>query len=332
MNITSFTAPPQRILVTGATGFVGTHLLRELGAHLSGKDRVIGGSRHGGPLPEGLESVSCDMTDLARIEEVVREIRPTNVVHLASTTTLREADDAPARTWQVNVMAPLRMGQALAKYCPGAQFIYVGSAEVYGGCFAAGAVNEDAPLAPLNTYAYTKAAADLLIGELSRAGIRVVRARPFNHIGPGQSERFVLSSFAAQIARIEKGRQESVLSVGNLESERDFLDVREVASAYHAMILQCDSLPRNLVLNIASGRARRIRSVLHDMLALATVPIEVRPDPARMRPSETPLILGDASRAQQILDWQPRIAWEQTLTDILDDWRKRVTTSQQDGE
>lgn len=106
------------------------------------------------------------------------------------------------------------------------------SAEVYGGCFAEGAVNEDAPLAPLNTYANTKAAADLLIGELSRTGFCVVRTRPFNLIGPGQSERFMFSAFAAQIARIEKGLQEPVLSVGNLESERDFLDVSDIAAAY----------------------------------------------------------------------------------------------------
>lgn len=320
-------AQPRRVLVTGATGFVGTHVFRELGRHLPDGCELIGCSRNSCMLQGGRVSVALDISDSARIEEAICELRPTNVVHLASVTTLREAGEDPAKTWQANVMGPLHIGRALVKHCPGAQMLYIGSAEVYGGAFSKGAVDEKTLIAPHNTYAYTKAAAELLLSELSRTGLAVVRARPFVHIGPGQSDRFAISAFASQIARIEHGMQEPVLFVGNLDNQRDFLDVRDVAAAYVAIVKQGRDLPNDLVLNLASGKARTIRSALNDLLSLAKVPIEVRIDPERMRPSETPLVLGDATLAKELLGWEPRIPWMQTLKDILDDWRERKVSS-----
>lgn len=323
-----FSASPYRVLITGAAGFVGHHLVTDLLQYLPSDALIIACSRNGSQVGNGAVDIALDVTDAERAEAVIREFLPTNVIHLASISSLVEASKSPGLAWQSNVMGTLHLCEALATYCPGAQFLNVGSSEIYGGSMGTGPATEATLLAPLNVYACTKAAADILVGQFGQRGLSVVRVRPFNHLGPGQSERFVVASFAAQIARIEKGLQEPIIRVGNLDAERDFLDVRDVVAAYRSIILKGTALAKNVVFNIASGRARRIREALDGLLELAARPIAVQPDPSRMRPSETPLVLGDAGRARALLGWAPRYSWRQTLSDILDDWRYRVSSSE----
>jgi nucleoside-diphosphate-sugar epimerase len=192
-------------------------------------------------------------------------------------------------------------------------------------------VTEDAPLAPLNVYGATKAAADLALGSMAVRGLRVVRLRSFNHIGPGQSAQFVVAAFARQIARIGAGLQPPLLRVGNLDASRDFLDVRDVCRGYVACIARRDALAPGTILNLASGQPRRIADVLRELQAMAGIEVEVQVDQSRVRESDLPVACGDASRARRMLGWAPTTPWTTTLRDVLEDWRGRVISEAGDG-
>ncbi len=225
--------------------------------------------------------------------------------------------------WRVNLLGTLALAEALRRQ--DALLVYPSSAEIYGASFRPGRpLDETAAPAPQNTYAATKAAADLALGAMAADGLRVVRLRPFNHTGPGQTEAFVVPAFAAQAARIAAGLQPPVLNVGNLDARRDFHDDRDVCAAY-AAALAADLAP-GTILNLASGTPRRIGDVLAHLLRLAGVAPRIEPDPARMRPSDIPTAAGDAAAARAKLGWAPAIAWETTLRDVLADWSDRVRT------
>ncbi len=304
-----------RILVTGAGGFVGGWMTARLRAALP-KGEVMGAGAVDGP--------ALDVTQPAGVDALVERYRPTAVIHLAGVSSLVKAKAEIRAAWDVNLFGTLNLAEAVIRHAPGARFVQAGSSEVYGGSFnaAGGTVDEDAPLAPLNPYATTKAAGDLLLGEMAEAGLDAVRVRPFNHTGPGQATAFAVPAFAAQIAAIERGEREPVLRVGNLDARRDFLDVRDVVEAY-LLAATVPGLPRGVVLNVASGEPRRIGDVLDALLAMSRVAIRVEPDPALMRPSDVPVTAGDAARARALLGWRPRIPWETTLRDVLDDHRRR---------
>ena len=203
--------------------------------------------------------------------------------------------------------------------------LFVSSSEVYGRSFRAGAaLDETAAAAPMNAYAATKAAADLALGALVGDGLRAIRLRPFNHTGPGQSAEFVVPAFARQVARIEAGLQPPVMRVGALDPRRDFLDVRDVCDAYVACLERADAIEPGTILNIASGTPRRIGDVLRDLLDLAGVTATLETGTTLLRPSEIPIAAGDAGVARARLGWNPAIEWEQTLHDVLRDWRGRV--------
>lgn len=320
-------AEAPRIMVTGASGFVGRYLVEALVRRLPQGGRVLACSRDEGRAawPDAVEPVRLDLTDAGQIDEAVRRFMPSHIVHLAGVSTLAEAAADPDKTWRINLFGTLRLAEALARHRPGGCFVFIGSSEVYGRSFQGGrAVDETALPDPTNLYSSTKIAADLAVGQMASDRLTVVRARPFNHIGPGQREDYAVSAFAAQIARIERGLQPPVMRVGNLESERDFLDVRDVVEAYCRIVERSSQLPNGVVLNIASGVPRRIRSVLDELLTLARIPIEVTTDPTRMRPSDTPLVLGDAGRARDLLGWTPAQPWMDTIADILEYWRRRM--------
>jgi GDP-4-dehydro-6-deoxy-D-mannose reductase len=203
--------------------------------------------------------------------------------------------------------------------------IFASTADAYGASFREGAkLNEGAPLAPLNVYAATKAAADLALGAMIEEGLAVVRLRPFNHAGTGQSSGLVVAAFARQIARIEAGLQEPMISVGNLEPRRDFLDVRDVCGAYVACVARRDVIDPGAIFNIASGGARRIGDVLGELMEVAGVTAEVRVDSSRTRTTDVPLAWCDPACARNVLGWQASTPWNQTLRDVFDDWRKRI--------
>ena len=298
------------LLVTGASGFVGRHLLAALGREF--------------PHTE-IHRANFDMTAQAEIRAVVQAVSPDACIHLAAVSAVSVARQQPDVAWQVNLVGTLHLSRAIMELAPQCRLLFVSSADAYGRSFLAGsAVDESAALAPVNTYAATKAAADLAVGALVSEGLRAIRLRPFNHIGSGQSDAFVVAAFARQVARIEAGIQPPELHVGALGSRRDFLDVRDVCDAYIACLRRMDDLTPGTIFNVASGVSRRVGDILDDLLALSRTRIEVKLDASRLRPAEIPNALGNASLARLRLDWKPRIRWEETLADVLGDWRARV--------
>jgi len=304
-----------RILVTGVEGFVGHHLVASLSKRFP-EARLIG-TRYKDSEPSP-GNIKLDIRDAQAIDRAIGEFAPDGVVHLAAISQAQEAQQAVRATFDVNLGGTMNIAEAMRLHVPQARLLFVSTAEVYGGSFltARGAVDERAVIDPMNAYAASKAAAELFIAQMARHGLRAIRLRPFNHIGPGQSDRFAVASFVAQIVNIENGRQEPVLSVGNLDAKRDFLDVRDVASAY-VKAMAAANLDGGAVLNIASGEARRIGDILESLLKRAKVAIRVMLDPTRLRAVDIPIAVGDAGLARDLLAWAPKIPFEQTLADML---------------
>lgn len=302
------------ILITGANGFVGSWLQRAL--------RQTRPDLHIIPIGSPGESAAVESLDVRNgqaVFDLIDRIRPDVLIHLAAVSSVPTSNSFQRLTWDVNLTGTMNLAEAVIKHAPYCRFVFVSSSEVYGRTFntAHRPVTEEMLLDPMNPYAAAKASADIFIGQMANSGLRAVRMRPFNHTGPGQTEVFALPSFAAQIVRIEKGLAPPVLKVGNLEAKRDFLDVRDVVAAYLAAIDPNRELEPGVVLNIASGEARRMGEVLDELLGRTKAQIEVETDPGRMRPSDIACAVGDASRARRTLDWRPQVPWSQTLDEIL---------------
>ena len=201
----------------------------------------------------------------------------------------------------------------------------VSTGEVYGSSFLNGPASETTPLSPRSVYARSKAAAETIFEDVLPPKSRLVTVRPLNHTGAGQDERFVLPSFAAQIARIEAGLVPPKLQAGNLGVERDFLDVRDVIDAYLLILAGTEALPRRAVLNVASGQARRIGDLLDVMVAASTRPFEVEIDPARFRPAEIPRAVGDAAALRRHFGWIPKHSVDELVVGLLTYWRARIS-------
>ena len=219
-----------RVLVTGGDGFVGRYLVRALAAALPAGHAIIVGTHRSGPEgTDGVRRVALDVTNAAEVSSVLAAERPTHVLHLAAIAAIQAARQDVRRTWAVNFSGALNVALAISETVPHCRLLYCGSGAVYGGNGSAERpFAEDAPLDPADAYGASKAAADLMVGQMAKQGLRAIRLRPFNHTGPGQSENFAVPSFAAQIAKIERGEQGPVMQVGSLINRRDFLDVRDV--------------------------------------------------------------------------------------------------------
>jgi nucleoside-diphosphate-sugar epimerase len=304
----------RRILVTGLAGFAGQHLAPAV-ARL---------------MPEAvLLPLGCDVTDAVAVSEAVATLRPDLCLHLAAIAAIPVARAEPDRAWSVNLHGTLNLARAVREHVPDTPFLFASSADAYGASFRSGrALDEDAPLAPMNTYGATKAAADLALAAMAAEGLHAIRLRPFNHAGPGQTPDFAIPAFARQIALIRAGRQEPVLRTGNLDACRDFLDVRDVCGAYALCLAQATRVPPGTILNIASGTARRIGDVLQGLLAVSGVSVAIENDAGRARPSDIPHATGNAARLRALLGWEPAIPWEHTLRDVLDDWTVRVARNE----
>jgi GDP-4-dehydro-6-deoxy-D-mannose reductase len=278
-----------------------------------------------GPADSVSGEQTLDVTNPESVRATVVNFRPDVVVHLAAVAAVTAATKAPREAWRVNLDGTLNLVSALQDAAAGAHLLFVSSAEVYGASLRQeGLTNETALLQPLNAYAASKASADLLVRQAAATGLSATIMRPFNHTGPGQSEAFVAPSFAGQIARIEAGLQPSVLSVGNLDEERDFLDVDDVVRAYIAALEACAGLDTGEVFNVASGRSVRIGDLLETLLSKSRAPITVHADPLRFRPVTIPRAVGDASRLRNKLGWRPEILLEDTLSRLLDERRMAV--------
>lgn len=299
------------ILVTGAGGFVGQHLLPVLKSAFP-MSRIIGSGLH----PWANEPL--DITSPGQALAVIARSQPDFCVHLAGITSIHAARADPMQAWQVNLHGAINIAGAILATAPQCRMIFVSSGECYGSSFNSGlALDETAPLAPLNLYAATKAAAELALGAMVGDGLQLLRLRPFNHTGPGQREDFAVPAFAGQIARIEAGLAPPIVAVGALDPEREFLDIRDVCNAYVRCIEKSDKIPSNQTINIANGQAVRIGKVLEILLAMAKCPIAVRPDPSKIRSAETARATGNPMLARTLLGWVPHFQLEETLATVL---------------
>jgi GDP-4-dehydro-6-deoxy-D-mannose reductase len=320
------------VLVTGAGGFVGGHLVAFLRAEqpeaeVFGIVQPRGGITWGSGA--GMTALEADLDDAAATAAVVEAVRPERIVHLAGQSSPQHSWLDPGGTLRTNVMGIVHVLDGARRAGLRPAVLVVGSAEEYGRAPAEELpLRETTPLRPGSPYAVSKTAQAALAALYGPAGgMKVVLTRTFHHTGPGRGEAFAESSFARQIAEIEAGLRPPLLKVGNLEAVRDFTDVRDVVRAYWLLLERGEAG----VYNVCSGRGRRIRELLDLLLAQSTTRVEVRVDPDRLRPSDVPVQVGDPARLRAATGWEPVIPLEQTLRDLLEDWRERTTRAQAAG-
>lgn len=321
-----------RVLITGAHGFVGGHLLELLRTEHPEVEvfalvRPRGGAP--GPRPGKATILEADIDDAPAVAAAVATARPDRIVHLAGQSSVHHSWIDPGATLRTNVMGIVHLMDAVRAERLRPRVLVVGSADEYGIVGDASVpVREDTPLRPVSPYAVSKVAQGLLALEYAApGGPEVLRTRTFPHTGPGRGEAFAESSFARQIAEVAGGRRPAVLSVGNLDAVRDFTDVRDVVRAYWALLeagTGAASRPDG-VYNVCSGRGVRLGDLLSRLVALAGVEVEIRQDPGRFRPADIPVLVGDPSRLRAATGWEPRLALDRTLGDLLEDWRARVS-------
>jgi GDP-4-dehydro-6-deoxy-D-mannose reductase len=305
----------KRLLVTGATGFVGKII-----AGMADEIAQI----HGWTLLAA--PAAYDLLDPASLDRLLQPLQPDGVIHLAGQSFVPAALKDPERTLQVNLVGTLNLLQALKRSSFHGSFIYVSSSDVYGHVDPADLpLTENQPVRPHNPYAMSKAAAELLCGQWSRVEPwRIVIARPFNHIGPGQRSEFVVPSIARALARIRLGLDEPRLQVGDIDVTRDFLDVRDVVRAYLGLLSHGEN---GGIYNVCSGRETRIRDLVDHLTRLSGIAVDIVQEPARLRPSDQRQVRGDNTRLRATTGWQPCIPLEQSLGDVLAYWTHAQQTS-----
>lgn len=315
-----------RILITGAGGFVGSHLIEFLRTEESGAQ--IYGLLKPGSAPllsswEGVMVLEADLESTAAVDAAVECARPDRIVHLAAQSSVHESWEDPEGTWRTNVHGLLHVLEAVRRFALSPRILVVGSADEYGRVDPhAIPIDEDTPLRPHSPYAASKVAQSYLALQYALSHqLGIVRTRTFPHTGPGRGEAFAESSFARQVAEIAAGHAAPVVRVGNLEAVRDFTDVRDVVRAYWALL---DRAQSGDVFNVCSGRGVRLRELLETLCGLAGVDIEIEVDRERLRPADIPLLIGNPGRLQAATGWEPAIPLEQTLRSLLEDWRLRV--------
>ncbi|HLG87242.1 MAG TPA: GDP-mannose 4,6-dehydratase [Alphaproteobacteria bacterium] len=312
------------VLITGASGFVGRHLVSALRAAFP-DTRLIPTSRRTGIRVGGIDAVPLALDSAEEIRAALEALRPDAVIHLSGLASPREAASDPDLAKRVNCDQALRLAESVRDLLPDTFFLFISSAAVYGRSANAHAMlDETAPLQPIDPYGESKMAADIAIGEM--AGLRSIRLRPFNHTGPGQPRGFAIPDFASQIARIEaEGAGAGPIRVGSLDDARDFLDVRDVCGAYVEALRRAETLAQGIVLNIASGVPRRLGDVLERMLTLSGVKAAIEVTRAAPKPHPIPSLCGDASKARALLGWKPAVPFfDQTLIDTIDWWRAEI--------
>ena len=315
-----------RSLITGITGFVGSHLaehLLEQGAKVFGTARWRSDTANIDHLEGRIELVECDIRDSASVKKVIVDVGPEEIYHLAAQSFVPTSWRAPSETLETNIIGQVHLLEGVRDLATKPRIQIAGSSEEYGMVYDGELpIKETNPLRPLSPYAVSKVGQDLLGYQYFMTyGLPVVRTRAFNHTGPRRGSVFVTSNFAKQIADIEKGRQEPVIRVGNLDARRDFSDVRDIVRGYVLALRQGEP---GEVYNLCSGRARTVREVLDILLGLSTVEVTLEQDPARMRPSDVPVLQGDYGRLRERTGWQPQIPFEQTARDLLDYWRTQA--------
>ncbi len=316
-----------RVLITGATGFVGKHLRHHLLAHRP--DSLVIGTTFPDHAPATAPEprdrlVALDLRDRNATISLMRTVRPEAIVHLAAQSHVPTAYEDPWATLENNILGQLNLLEACLATDLRPRVLVIGSGEEYGRAPESELpLTEDHPLRPENPYSVSKVTQDVMGYQYFISyGIPVVRVRPFNHMGPGQAPRFVLPAFASQIAEIEAGLREPVLHVGNLSPARDFTDVRDVVAAYDLILAHGRA---GEVYNVASGRPVTMQALVDRLIDHVGMPVEIRRDPDRYRPTDIPIIYGSAAKLQHDTGWSPQIPLSRTIADVLDEWRAHVT-------
>ncbi|HEY8292481.1 MAG TPA: GDP-mannose 4,6-dehydratase [Thermomicrobiales bacterium] len=310
----------RRVLITGVGGFVGSYLVAHLAEAYPGW-QVTGTTRHADEADSVF--VPCDLRDAAAVVSLIERTTPEMVIHLAGQSNVPASLKDPETTLANNILGTLHLLDACRMHAPHARLLIISSSEVYGLTPPeAQPLHEERPLRPVNPYAVSKAAQEMLALQYAHSyGLDVVVTRPFNHIGPGQTDRFVVSAFARHVVEVERGERQAVL-VGNLEAARDFTDVRDVVRAYPLLLEKGE---RGGIYNIGRGTAVIIGDLLDMLSRLAHGAIAIECDPARLRPSDAPVMIADTTRLRQATGWQPEIPLSQSLDEILAWWRTNLT-------
>ncbi len=316
----------KKSLITGVTGFAGSHmadLLLKEGHDVYGISRWRSNKDNIAHLNGKLQILEADVLDSHSLDTIMLEVRPDYVFHLAAQSFVPASWTSPAVTLEINLVGSANLFEAVRKSQIDARIQIACSSEEYGLVKPSEVpIKEANPLRPLSPYAVSKVAMDYLGYQYTQSyEMFIVRTRGFNHTGPRRGEVFVTSTFAKQIAMIEKGLQEPVIYVGDLTTKRDWTDVRDVVQGY---LLAVEKGEAGEVYNICSGKAVKVGDMLDLLLGMSDVKIKVQQDPARMRPSDVPILLGDNTKFCKQTGWKPEIPFEQTMRDLLAYWRERV--------
>jgi GDP-4-dehydro-6-deoxy-D-mannose reductase len=317
-----------RVLITGITGFAGSHLAEYILSNHSRVD-VFGIARWRSrmdnilQIQDKIELVEADLKDMVSLKAALADVKPDRIFHLAAQSFVPTSWKCPAETFAINAIGEINLFESILALNQAPKIQIAGSSEEYGLVFSNEIpMKETNPLRPLSPYAVSKVAQDLLAFQYHKSyAVRAIRTRGFNHTGPRRGDVFVTSSFAKQIAEIEKKKRPPVIHVGNLEAKRDFTDVRDMARAYW---LSLEKGVEGEVYNIGSGQAYSMQEVLDLLMSLSRSKMEVKVDPARLRPSDVPVLLSDSSKFRALTGWRPMIPFKQTILDLLNYWRERV--------
>ncbi len=319
-----------RVLITGITGFVGSHMAEYAlakGAQVFGSTRWRSKTENIEHLRSKVTFIESDLRDLSSVRALLETSVPDYIVHLAAQSFVGVSWHAPAETLTTNIISQVNLLEALRGLKMSPRFLAVGSSEEYGFVLEHEVpIKETNPLRPLSPYAVSKVTQDMMAYQYFKSyGLPIIRTRAFNHEGPRRGDVFVTSNFARQVAEIEAGLRAPVVYVGDLTPRRDYSDVRDIVRGYWLLLERGEP---GEVYNLCSGRSWSIQQVLDFVLNLSTVKgITVKTDPARLRPSDVMILEGDPTRMHEATGWKTEIPFERTLTELLDYWRQRTRAS-----
>lgn len=318
----------KKVLITGITGFAGSHLAEYL---INNKDYKISGNylvdqslRNISNIKDKVDFFKINLINFDETRSLIKSVEPDFIYHLAALTSPGDSFKNPAETFANNATAQINLLEAVREIgLNDSRILIISSADIYGKVSPADLpISEKTNFMPTNPYAVSKIAQDFLgLQYFLSYNLKITRVRPFNHIGPRQSPNFVVSSFAKRIAEIEKSEGETVLKVGNLETKRDFTDVRDIVRGYS---LALEKGEPGEVYNLGSGVSYKIEDILHKLLSFSNKKIKVEADDSLIRPSDAPELLCDNKKFKELTGWEPAFHIDETLKETLDYWRKII--------